>query len=376
MQARGLLEQWHLDLQQVRERMYGAERPRERERWHALWLDAGPRRGRPGARCPHDWRLGGSLSATWAGRAAVRWQRRLPPVLGTAEQASLKTAVQQPPAAVALDAATWSGKAVRQCIADRFGRRLSPRSCLRYLHHLGFVCKRPKRRLLKADAASRAVFIEQYRTTLAEAAARGARLFFVDEAHFRADGDLRRLWTLKGQPALVDSTSPKYGEKASFYSAVCLETGEVFASELSGNSCAATSAQFLTDLRQRYPGAARGHLGQQQRAFGRGYPDLSQDAQPGSAAGAPAGLQPRFQCGRGDLEVGTGGGDGQHLLWHGGQGQRRGASILRWARHTDGGGPATLSDKPADPDSPTDRHCFAYPTTRLPSYVDLMWRSL
>jgi transposase len=125
---------------------------------------------------------------------------------------------------------------------------------VRYLHRLGFVCKRPKRRLLKADATRRAAFIGQYQTILAEASVRGARIFFVDEAHFRADGDLRRLWTLQGQPALVDSTSPHYGEKASFYSAVCLETGEVFASALAGNSCAATSAQFLADLRQRYPG--------------------------------------------------------------------------------------------------------------------------
>jgi transposase len=38
MQAPGLLERWHLDLNQVRKRMYDAERPRERERWHALWL--------------------------------------------------------------------------------------------------------------------------------------------------------------------------------------------------------------------------------------------------------------------------------------------------------------------------------------------------
>lgn len=162
--------------------------------------------------------------------------------------------MQQPPAAEAVDAPTWSGKAVRQFVAARFGRRLSSRSCVRYLHRLGFVCKRPKRRLLKADAAKRAAFLVQYQTIWAETNARGARIFFVDEAHFRADGDLRRLWTLRGQPALVDSTSPKYGEKASFYSAVCLETGEVFASELVGNSCAATSAQFLADLRQRYPG--------------------------------------------------------------------------------------------------------------------------
>ena len=34
----GLLECWKLDVRQVRERMYRAPTPRERERWHALWL--------------------------------------------------------------------------------------------------------------------------------------------------------------------------------------------------------------------------------------------------------------------------------------------------------------------------------------------------
>ncbi len=32
------LARWELDLRQVRERMYRAPTPRERERWHALWL--------------------------------------------------------------------------------------------------------------------------------------------------------------------------------------------------------------------------------------------------------------------------------------------------------------------------------------------------
>ena len=33
-----LLKQWDLDVRTVRERMYRAPTPRERERWHALWL--------------------------------------------------------------------------------------------------------------------------------------------------------------------------------------------------------------------------------------------------------------------------------------------------------------------------------------------------
>ena len=61
-------------------------------------------------------------------------------------------------------------------------------------------------------------------------------------------------WVLKGKPALVDSTSPRYGEKASYYSVVCLETGEVDWMGLEGNSNAGTSAAFLEQLRQRYAG--------------------------------------------------------------------------------------------------------------------------
>ena len=67
------------------------------------------------------------------------------------------------------------------------------------------------------------------------------KIFFVDEAHFRADVELRAKWVLRGQPALVDSTSPKLGEKATYYSAVRLETGEVEAMTVLGNTNAETS---------------------------------------------------------------------------------------------------------------------------------------
>ena len=33
-----VLTRWELDERQVRDRMYRAPTPRERERWHALWL--------------------------------------------------------------------------------------------------------------------------------------------------------------------------------------------------------------------------------------------------------------------------------------------------------------------------------------------------
>ena len=57
---------------------------------------------------------------------------------------------------------------------------------------------------------------------------------------------------LKGEPALVGSTSPRRGEKVSYYSAVCLETGGVEVMEVQGNSNSATSADFLRQLRVQH----------------------------------------------------------------------------------------------------------------------------
>ncbi len=162
--------------------------------------------------------------------------------------------MQATPAEVGIDLATWDWKVVRQFIEARCGLRLSRSTCLRYLHRVGFVFKRPKKRLLKADKAKRAAFVEQYAALLLEAQAVGAKICFADEAHFRADGDLRGTWVLNGQPALVDSTCPRWGEQASSYSAVCLETGEVEVMELSGTSSSATSAAFLKQLRGHHPG--------------------------------------------------------------------------------------------------------------------------
>ena len=52
----------------------------------------------------------------------------------------------------------------------------------------------------------------------------------------------------------MDSSSPRYGEKASYDSAVCLETGEVEWMEWEGNSNSETSVLFLRQLRERQAG--------------------------------------------------------------------------------------------------------------------------
>jgi transposase len=161
--------------------------------------------------------------------------------------------VQHPPREAGLDLADWNWKVVRRFVAERFGITLARSTCLKYLHRLGFVVKRPTKRLLKADEAQREAFVAAYANLRREAQTTGAKHFFVDEAHFYADVDLHGKWVLKGTPALVDSTSPRYGEKASYYAAVCLETGEVEALPLTGNSNAETSVSFLQQLRAHHP---------------------------------------------------------------------------------------------------------------------------
>ena len=166
----------------------------------------------------------------------------------------MKEAVQQPPASSGIVMANWYWKVVGRFALERFSIELSRSSCLNWLHRLGFAFKRPKKRLLKADDAKREAFVVEYAALREEAQQTRARIFFADEAHFRADAELRGKWVLKGKPALVDSTSPRYEEKASYYSAVCLETGEVEWMELEGNSNSGTSVAFLEQLGGKHPG--------------------------------------------------------------------------------------------------------------------------
>ncbi len=60
----------------------------------------------------------------------------------------------------------------------------------------------------------------------------------MDETHFRADVELRTKWVLRGEPALVDSTSPRLGE--------------VEAMPVNETCTAATSVTFLKQLRAEH----------------------------------------------------------------------------------------------------------------------------
>ena len=256
------LEQWQMGVKDLRRRMILAPTPRERERWYAILLLVQGLTAAATAEAlerdpPHYRTLGVGLRRGRACGPDIRADRWFPPALDLAQQEELKGAVEQPPATAGIVMANWYWKVVRQFVSERFGISRCRSSCLNWLHRLGFAFKRPKKRLLKADESKRETFVAEYAARWEEAQRTGASIFFADEAHFRADAELRGKWVLKGKPALVDSSSPRYGEKASYYSAVCLETGEVEWMELEGNSNSGTSVAFLTQLKEKHPGPLR-----------------------------------------------------------------------------------------------------------------------
>ena len=164
----------------------------------------------------------------------------------------MRAAVHELPDMSGIGLANW--KLVRQLLLERCSVSVYRSSCLNYLHRLEFAFQRPKKRLVKADAAKRESFVAEYAALWGEAGRTGAKIFFADEAHFRADAELRGKWVLKGEPALADSSGPRHGEKASYYPTVCLETGEVEWMELEGNSNGKSSVAFLERLRERHGG--------------------------------------------------------------------------------------------------------------------------
>ena len=204
-------------------------------------------------------------------------------------------AVQGLPAAMCVGLDNWNWKVVRQFVSERFGISLSRSSCLNYLHRLGFVLRRPRKHLLKADEVKREAFVEDYAALREEARRTGSKIFFADEAYFRAYAELRGRWVLKGAPALMDPTSPQRGEKASYYSAVCLETGEVEWMELEGNPQGRNLGRLPDAVAPAALRVVEGGLGQCSGSPGRSGAGLSADPWSGTALGESAGLQPGLQ---------------------------------------------------------------------------------
>ncbi len=118
-------------------------------------------------------------------------QPRGSPTLGEAQQAELRAGVQDLPAAAGIGLVSWNWIGLHQFVRERFGVSLSRSGCLNYLYRLGFVLEGPKKRLLKADRRKRECLAVECAALTAEARLSGNKIFFADEASFRADAELR-----------------------------------------------------------------------------------------------------------------------------------------------------------------------------------------
>ena len=178
-----------MDVAAVRRRMYRAPTPRER--WHAVWLLA---QGWTTAAVGRDAHTIGQWSQAFTEggpEGLVFEQTGGSPALDVEQRGELRVAVQGLPSQAGIGLSNWNCKAVRQFVEDSFGVTLSRSSCLNYLHRLGFVLKRPKKRLLKADPARREAFVAEYAALAGLARRTGTKIFFADEVHFQAYADLR-----------------------------------------------------------------------------------------------------------------------------------------------------------------------------------------
>ena len=105
------LEQWRMEVKDLRRRMILAPTPRERERWYAILLLSQGLTAAATAealeRDPHT--IGRWASAFGEGgpAALIFEQTGGSPALDEAQQEELKAAVQEPPGASGIDLANW-----------------------------------------------------------------------------------------------------------------------------------------------------------------------------------------------------------------------------------------------------------------------------
>ena len=119
-----LLERWQLDVGDLRERMYRAPTPRERERWHGLWLLAqGWSPTRVAEALERESLIPSETGWTTFAKAGPKvWSLSrlgVPPVLNRGQQNQLKSAVQNPPGEAGIELSNWNWKVVSRDSPDQ-----------------------------------------------------------------------------------------------------------------------------------------------------------------------------------------------------------------------------------------------------------------
>ena len=139
----------HFSIEALKQRYLECECPRERMRWHAIWLLAdteNPRKPREVAAivgCTTDCvrKLRRHYNAD--GEEALRDKRKTNggrPFLDAPQQASLEKALSAPP----IDGGLWTGPKVATWISGTLKRPVSAVTGWKYLRRLGWTLQRPR----------------------------------------------------------------------------------------------------------------------------------------------------------------------------------------------------------------------------------------
>lgn len=107
--------------------------------------------------------------------------------------------------------ALWTCALIREVIREKFGVRLSEVSVWRLLKKLGLSPQRPLFRAYQQDPAKVDAYLkEEYPKIKKRAKAKGARIFFGDEASIRSDYHAGTTWAPKGETPIVRTTGARF----------------------------------------------------------------------------------------------------------------------------------------------------------------------
>jgi transposase len=105
------------------------------------------------------------------------------------------------------DFGLWTRKTVAHLIEKKFGLRLGLTTIGRLLAELGITPQKPLRRAYERDPEAIAHWLKvEYPKLRRRAKARGADIFFLDEAGIRSDSPLGRTWAPRGQTPVVPTS--------------------------------------------------------------------------------------------------------------------------------------------------------------------------
>ena len=89
------------------------------------------------------------------------WKGNPGTILSEEELEQLRNAVKKSPRDVGFKNGRWTGRLVAAFVYERFGKKISIRTAIRYLHRLGFKLKRARKKFKKADPEKQKRFAKE-----------------------------------------------------------------------------------------------------------------------------------------------------------------------------------------------------------------------